>query len=75
MFKEMYDYVHDEKLFYLSRESERYYLFLEEDEPIRTCKSKWFIMKVMFLAAIARPRFAAQHNIVFWKYWDLALHL
>ncbi|KAH7835594.1 hypothetical protein Vadar_027734 [Vaccinium darrowii] len=65
-FKQMYDRVHiDEKWFYLSRESERYYLLPEEEEPLRTCKSKRFITKVMFLAAVARPRFDANHNEIF----------
>ncbi|KAH7837658.1 hypothetical protein Vadar_016387 [Vaccinium darrowii] len=63
MFKEMFNYVHiDEKWFYLTKESERYYLLPKEDEPYRTCKSKRFITKVMFLAAVARPRFDANGN-------------
>lgn len=63
IFKNMYNYVHiDEKWFYLSKESERYYLLPEEHEPLRTCKSKRFITKVMFLAAVARPRFDATRN-------------
>ena len=62
-FKNMYNFVHiDEKWFYLSRESERYYLLPNEDEPHRTCKSKRFITKVMFLAAVARPRFDPSEN-------------
>ncbi|XP_028060307.1 uncharacterized protein LOC114263922 [Camellia sinensis] len=40
MFKSMYDYVHiDEKLFYISKEVETYYLLLEEEEPHRCCKT------------------------------------
>ncbi|XP_058208226.1 uncharacterized protein LOC131321239 [Rhododendron vialii] len=66
MFKNMYDYVHiDEKWFYMSHESEQYYLLPEEPEPHRTCKSKRFITKVMFLAAVARPRFDANRNPIF----------
>nr|XP_027118630.1 uncharacterized protein LOC113735852 [Coffea arabica] len=54
----MFNVVHvDEKWFYMTKESERYYLHLEEEQPLRTCKSKKFIAKVMFLVAIARPRF------------------
>ncbi|OMO65709.1 hypothetical protein COLO4_31045 [Corchorus olitorius] len=54
----MFNQVHiDEKWFFMTRESERYYLLPEEDELVRTCKSKRFITKVMFLAAVARPRF------------------
>ncbi|XP_058191991.1 uncharacterized protein LOC131309348 [Rhododendron vialii] len=62
----MYDHVHiDEKWFYLSKVSERYYLLPQEEEPVRTCKSKKFITKVMFLAAVARPRFDCYGNEVF----------
>lgn len=62
-FKNMYNYVHiDEKWFFLSKESERYYLLPEEREPLRTCKNKRFITKVMFLAAVARPRFDTIRN-------------
>ncbi|KAF7133354.1 hypothetical protein RHSIM_Rhsim09G0038900 [Rhododendron simsii] len=60
MFKAMYNYVHiDEKWFYMTKESERYYVLPDEDQSHRTCKSKRFIAKVMFLAAVARPRFGA----------------
>lgn len=62
-FKQMYDRVHiDEKWFYLSREAERFYLLPEEEDPLLTCKSKHFITKVMFLTAVARPRFDANQN-------------
>ncbi|KAF7112452.1 hypothetical protein RHSIM_RhsimUnG0227600 [Rhododendron simsii] len=62
-FKSMYNYVHiDEKWFYMTKEAESYYLLPEEEEPHRTCKSKRFIPKVMFLAAVARPRFDANQN-------------
>ena len=63
VFKDMHNYVHiDEKWFYMSKESERYYLLPEENEPLRTCKSKKHIAKVMFLAAVARPRFDSNGN-------------
>ncbi|KAF7150094.1 hypothetical protein RHSIM_Rhsim02G0188200 [Rhododendron simsii] len=66
MFKNMYNYVHiDEKWFYMSCESEQYYLLPEEPEPHRTCKSKRFITKVKFLATVARPRFDANRNPIF----------
>ncbi|KAF7147220.1 hypothetical protein RHSIM_Rhsim03G0157600 [Rhododendron simsii] len=62
-FKNMYNYVHiDEKWFFMTKESERYYLLPHENEPLRTCKSKHFITKVMFLAAVARPRFDTTRN-------------
>ncbi|KAI3665034.1 hypothetical protein L6452_43650 [Arctium lappa] len=65
-FYDMFNVIHiDEKWFYMSKSSKRYYLLPDEDEPLRTCKSKKFITKVMFLAAVARPRFDALGNEVF----------
>ncbi|XP_071911419.1 uncharacterized protein [Coffea arabica] len=52
----------DEKWFYMTKESEKYYLHPEEEHPMRTCRSKKFIVKVMFLAAVARPRFDCSRN-------------
>ncbi|KAH7839797.1 hypothetical protein Vadar_009016 [Vaccinium darrowii] len=49
----------------IKEESEKFYLLPEEDEPLHTCKSKRFITKVMFLAAVARPRFDTNQNEVF----------
>jgi len=40
-------------------------LFPDEVTPLRTCKRKSFICKVMFLAVVARPRFDAQGNEIF----------
>jgi hypothetical protein len=55
-FKELFDFVFiDEKLFYLSQKSERYYLLPEEDDPHPTYKNKNYILRLMFLCA--RPRF------------------
>ena len=52
----MFNYVHiDEKRFYMSKELEKSLLLPQEQEPLRTCKSKRFITKVMVLAAVARP--------------------
>jgi len=62
----MHNIIHiDEKWFYLTKKSENYYFLLDEDELHRTCKSKNFIAKVMFLVAQARPRFDAQGNEFF----------
>ncbi|XP_071740997.1 uncharacterized protein [Rutidosis leptorrhynchoides] len=49
----------------MSRSSKRYYIVPGENEPSRTCKRKKFITKVMFLAAVARPRHDASGNEVF----------
>ncbi|KAI3940898.1 hypothetical protein MKW98_008270, partial [Papaver atlanticum] len=45
------------KWFYITKTAQIYYLHAEEDEPLRTCKSKRFITKIMFLTVVARPRF------------------
>ena len=65
-FMSMFNVVHiDEKWFYMTKECEKYYLHPQEEEPLRTCKSKKFIVKVMFLAAVARPRFDCSGNPTF----------
>lgn len=62
----MYNIIHiDEKWFYMTKKSKNYYLLLDEEEPIWSCKSKKFIEKVMFLVVVARPRFDAQGNEIF----------
>ncbi|GAA0165666.1 hypothetical protein LIER_40034 [Lithospermum erythrorhizon] len=59
----MYNVVHiDEKWFYMTRKDENYYLHPREEEPLCTIQSKNFIGKVMFLAAMARPRFENEGN-------------
>lgn len=55
----------DEKWFYMTKKCENYHLVHDEEEPMRTCKSKSFIEKVTFLVAIARPRFDANGNETF----------
>ncbi|WCJ31571.1 hypothetical protein M5689_013054 [Euphorbia peplus] len=66
IFKGMYNMVHiDEKWFLISKRSGKYYLLPEEEEPIRSCKSKNFIGKVMFLVAVTRPRFDENGNVTF----------
>ncbi|CAI8602512.1 unnamed protein product [Vicia faba] len=54
----------DEKWFYITKTKNNYYL-LSDEEPYRTCKSKNFIGKLMFLAAVARPRFDDENNVTF----------
>lgn len=54
----MYDVVHvDEKLFNLYKSATRYYLAANEPLPYRSTPNKRYIGKVMFLAAVARPRY------------------
>ncbi|KAL2936298.1 Guanylate-binding protein 1 [Bienertia sinuspersici] len=55
-FSHMYNVVHiDEKWFCMSKVTQKYYLAPDEKEPQRKCKSKRFIIKVMFIAGLARP--------------------
>jgi hypothetical protein len=55
-----------EKWFYMMKKCEDYYLVHDEEEPMRTCKSKSLIEKVKFLVDIARPRFDANGNEIFY---------
>ena len=65
-FIDMYNIVHiDEKWFYMTKKSSTYYLLPVEEEPHRTCQSKNYITKVMFLAAMARPRYDGEGNEIF----------
>uniref|UniRef100_A0A453ED13 Uncharacterized protein n=2 Tax=Aegilops tauschii subsp. strangulata TaxID=200361 RepID=A0A453ED13_AEGTS len=42
-----------------------YYLLPEEDDPVRTVQNKNCIGEVMFLTAVARPRYDAEGNMTF----------
>ena len=46
----------DEKWFYISRVKQKTYLLPDESTPIRRCKNKRFIRKIMFICAVANPR-------------------
>lgn len=62
----MFSCVHiDEKWFYMTKTSQKYYLLPSELGPHRTCKSKRFITKVMFMSAIARPRYDETGTCIF----------
>ncbi|KAH6817317.1 hypothetical protein C2S51_000920 [Perilla frutescens var. frutescens] len=66
MFKSMYNTVHiDEKWFYMKKETHKFHLTPEEAEPHRTCKSKKFISKIMFMCAVSRPILAADGSVLF----------
>ena len=57
-FDAMYNVVHiDEKWVNMYKASSRYYLSSDEALPYRSCPNKRYIGKVMFLAAVARPRY------------------
>jgi hypothetical protein len=66
-YQDLMDIVHlDEKWFYVSRDNEKFILTDDEPEPNRTVAHKSHIKKVMFLCALARPRF--NHTTNAW--WD-----
>ncbi|VFQ76659.1 unnamed protein product [Cuscuta campestris] len=66
-FKSFHNVLHiDEKWFYMSKTSQKFYLLPDEIDPHRTCKSKKFITKVMFLCVVGRPLFAESGEVL----WD-----
>lgn len=53
VFKSMHNVVHiDEKWFYMSPKSSKFYLLATEDDPYRTCKNKNYIGKAMFSVVV-----------------------
>ena len=63
-FKDALDMVHvDEKWFYVIRDGASYLLVFDEEPPLLTTRHKKKISKVMFLCAVARPRWV---NHVYW---------
>ncbi|XP_042043627.1 uncharacterized protein LOC121789191 [Salvia splendens] len=66
LYHSMHNIVHiDEKWIYMTKTSDRYYLLSDEDVPYRSCKSKRFITKVMFMAAVSRPLIGSDGEIIF----------
>lgn len=62
----MFNTIHiDEKWFYMTKTGTKYYLVRDELEPSRYVKSKRFIQKIMFLAAVVRPRIDVSMNEIF----------
>ncbi|XP_042030051.1 uncharacterized protein LOC121776981 [Salvia splendens] len=62
----MHNVVHiDEKWFFMTKATDRYYLLPDEEEPYRSCKSKRFITKVMFMCAVCRPYFGEDGDVIF----------
>ncbi|XP_042026612.1 uncharacterized protein LOC121773756 [Salvia splendens] len=66
LYHSMHNIVHiDEKWFYMTKTSDRYYLLPDEDVPYKSCKSKRFITKVMFMATVSRPLCGPDGEIIF----------
>lgn len=61
------DFVHlDEKWFYICNNGQKYYLYDDEEEvPTRKVQHKSHTTKVMFLAAVSRPRFKSSRSVLF----------
>lgn len=65
-FKAGFNVVHiDEKWFYRIKKKENVYLSHREEAPKRETKNKGHIQKIMFLSAMARPRYDAQGSCIF----------
>ncbi|XP_057518355.1 uncharacterized protein LOC130799246 [Amaranthus tricolor] len=65
-FNEMSNVVHiDEKLFYITRTQQTFYLTQDEIEPHREIQSKRFIPKIMFMCVVARPIFSSEGEMIF----------
>ena len=67
LYDDMLDVIHlDEKWFNLTEVNKSCYLTSDETNPMRTTRHKGHIPRVMFLAAVARPRWDSRYN----KNWD-----
>ena len=65
-FYDMYSYEHiGKKWFYITRINQKCYLLPDKEPPERFYKSKRFITKVMFMAAVARPRYGYNKKALF----------
>ena len=65
-FENMEDLIHvDEKSFYLTKDGQRFIIAADEEEPYRHVQHKSFLTKVMFLCAVARPRYDTNKNAWF----------
>ena len=57
LFDDMYQQINvDEKWINLKGHKNKVYILPDEDSPQPKVKSKWYIQKVMFLCAVARPQ-------------------
>ena len=65
-FEHMEDLIHvDKKWFYLTKDGQRFIIVADKAEPYRHVQHKSFLMKVMFLCAVARPRYDTNKNAWF----------
>ena len=80
-FENMEDLIHiDKKWFYLTKDGQCFIIAADEEEPYRHVQHKSFLMKIMFLCAVARPRYDTRKSAWFdgkigiWpiRKWELA---
>ena len=65
-FENMEDLIHiDEKWFYLTKDGQHFIIAVDEEEPYRHVQHKSFLTKIMFLCAVARPRYDTRRNAWF----------
>ena len=65
-FENMEDLIHiNKKWFYLTRDGQCFIIAADEEEPYRHVQHKSFLTKIMFLCAVARPRYNANKNAWF----------
>ena len=65
-FENMEDLIHiNEKWFYLTKDGQHFIMAADEAEPYRHVQHKSFLTKIMFLCAVARPRYDMNKNAWF----------
>ena len=65
-FENMEDLIHiNEKWFYLTKDGQHFIIAADEEEPYRHVQHKSFLTKIMFLCAVARPRYDTNKNAWF----------
>ena len=65
-FENMEDLIHiDEKWFYIMKDGQHFIIAVDEEEPYRHVQHKSFLTKIMFLCAVARPRYDTRRNAWF----------
>ena len=62
----MEDLIHiDKKWLYLMKDGQHFIIAVDEEEPYRHVQHKSFLTKIMFLCAVARPRYDMRRNAWF----------
>ena len=65
-FSDMSNIVHvNEKLLYLTRIQQTYYLTPGDPEPHREIQSKRFVHKIIFMCAVTKPIYSSEGELIF----------